>query len=284
MADLNVIKNVINLGAQKEFKILHITDTHICRAYQSEGEKLTELAKVRSENCFGKESEIEALFEKAIEYGKENCDLLALTGDIYDFISESAFDYLKENLKNTDYIYAAGNHDFCTAPGADKEDDEFKERQIKKVAPVFNRNLIFDARIVNGVNLITMDDSYYQFSEIQERLLKEEVNKGLPVIIFMHVPLYTPKNAEERMQEGECAYVVAPTEDLRRRYPKERADYQMATKQTMKVVEYIKNEHLIKAVFCGHTHENFEEEISEGKIQYITGGTFKGDIREIIIK
>ena len=282
--DIRIAKTTLHIGANKTTKFLHITDTHLCRVYESEGEKLVNLGKRRNERAFGDEEKIEKYFEEALEYAKKNDDLIVYTGDIYDFLSQSNFDYMDMALSQMDYVYAAGNHDFCTAPGAAKEDYDFKIKQIRIVAPHVKSNLLFDSRIINGINLITMDNSYYQFTSGQLDMLKAETSKGYPVILFVHNPFYNEQIADDKMSKDNCAYLVCPPEDLLERYPPERAEYQRAAEETNRMLDFILNCDGIKAVFAGHLHENYEGMIFGKKMQYVTGGTFNGDVREIIIE
>ena len=284
MEKLNVAKTKLTVGAEKPFKIMHITDAHICRAYESEGEKLTSLAQRRAERAFGGEENVERFFDEAVSYGRYNCDIIAYTGDIYDFLSQSNFDYMEKAFAEKDYIYAAGNHDFCTAPGADKEDTKFKMRQLKTVAPHIKNNLIFYSRVIKGVNLIAIDNSYYQFTEGQIAAFRAEAARGLPMLLFMHTPFYSKEQAEYIMRKGNCAYLAAPPEELLARYPKERADYQRATASTAHMFRTILAEPTVKAIFAGHTHENFDAVLEGGLPQYITGGTFRGEAREITVE
>lgn len=282
--NLNVTETILEIGASAPIKLLHITDAHTCLAYEDEGEKLTKLAYRRAENAFGGVGNPEIRFNAAVEYANETGDIVACTGDMYDFLSRANFDFLDRAFSRLDYIYAAGNHDFCTAPGADVEDGPFKARQMKLVSPHIKNDLIFYAKVINGINFICIDNSYYQFYGNQFDLLKKEVERGLPIVLFMHNPIYTKDLAEELMKNNDCAYVVCPPEELLARYPKVRADYQRATEETASVVEYIKNQPLIKAIFAGHLHRNFETKLDCKIMQYVTGGLFFGDVREITIK
>ena len=284
MEKLKIAKTKLTAGAVKRFKIMHITDAHICRAYESEGEKLTSLAQRRAERAFGGEENVERFFDEAVSYGRDNCDIIAYTGDIYDFLSQSNFDYMEKAFAEKDYIYAAGNHDFCTAPGADKEDTRFKMRQLKTVAPHIKNNLIFYSRVINGVNLIAIDNSYYQFTEGQIAAFRAEAARGMPMLLFMHTPFYSKEQADYIMRKGNCAYLAAPPEELLARYPKERADYQRATESTVRMFRTILAESNVKAIFAGHTHENFDAVLEGGLPQYITGGTFRGEAREITVE
>lgn len=281
---LIIEKNIIEAGAEKEFKILHITDTHLCFSYESEGEEKVNLAKRRLRNAFGGEGTPEKYLLEAIEYAKKNDDLIAYTGDIYDYLSQANLDYFKKVLAEMDYIYAAGNHDYCTYPGRDKEDYDFKMNQIKLIAPYVKYNLMFDSRVINGVNLVMVENSYYQFTHSQLELLKCEVAKGYPVILFFHNPIYTKELAEEKMKDHDCAYVCAPTEELISRYPKERGEYQRANEETKEFIDYISSEKKILCLITGHLHTNHITSLESGLVQYVTGGTFDGYVREFIIR
>lgn len=279
---IKIEKTNLNLGISKPFKILHITDTHICLSYDSDGEEKQRLKERRMKNAFGYDME-DYLYE-AINYAKENDDIIAYTGDIYDYLSQANLDCFKNVLSQMDYIYACGNHDFCTYPGRDKEDDEFKNMQYKLVGPYVKYNLMFDSRVINDVNLVMMDNSYYQFNSTQLSLLKKEVEKGYPILLFFHNPIYTYDLASDRMKKSDCAYVCDPPEDLILRYPKERGEYQRATDITKKMVEYIKSEKSIKCLITGHLHDNYITYLDSGLMQIVTAGTFTGDVREIIVK
>ncbi len=283
MEKIKISRTYLNIGAEKPTRLLHITDTHLCRVYESEGEKLVSLGIKRADRCFGGEENIENFFLQALEYGKKNDDLIVYTGDIYDFLSQANFDYIDKAFAQKDYLYAAGNHDFCTAPGADKEDFDFKMSQLKIVSPHIKDNLLFSSRLINGINLVAMDNSYYQFTQGQLELLKAEAAKGYPILLFIHNPFYSKEIAEDKMSKDNCAYVVCPPDELLNRYPKERAEYQKADENTNNVLEYILTEDKIKSIFAGHLHENYENLIFNKKMQYVTGGTFSGDVREIII-
>lgn len=51
-------------------------------------------------------------------------------------------------------------------------------------------DLVFASRIIDGVNIVTMD-TYYRLTDEQTARLKREVERGYPVLLAMHVPFYT---------------------------------------------------------------------------------------------
>ena len=281
--ELTITQTKLELGLPAPVRLMHVTDAHVCRAYADEGDRLVQLAGQRGD-VFGGETQVEALLEEAIRYGKERQLPFVFTGDLYDFISRGSLDYLQALLDPLDYLCTAGNHDFCTAPGADVEDHPFKLRQLPRIAPRFRSNLLFDHRIVGGVNLVALDNSYHQFFAGQLDLLKAEAARGLPMLLFLHVPLFEIGLADSVLGRGsDAAYVVAAPDEVRARYAPHRAEYQKATDDTLRCVEWIESSPAVRAVFAGHTHYNYESALPGGTMQYVTGGTYRGEAREILI-
>ena len=278
MYELNVIKTTINIGLDKPVKFLHITDTHIAL---DDPERISG----RAAYCFeGKEEgKTIELFKQALEYAKENNLPIVHTGDLIDFFSKTTFKVVDELFtKDIDYIYAAGNHDFCHWVGEAKEDYEYKWENIKVIAPHIKSNLYFDSRVIGGVNFVTMDDSYYMISDAQIEMLKAEAAKGYPILLCMHVPFYGPY-CQQKVENGIMELQVAIPEKFIATYPEERQLQVRPDDATKRAVEYIKNEPMIKALIVGHNHCNIEETLDTGLLQIATGGTFDGHIREITV-
>ena len=274
MNDLIILKSTINIGIEKPFKFLHITDTHL----SFDGERISNRWK-----CFAPEDnpgQIEEYFLQALDYAKENDLFIVHTGDLIDFLSEPNYQFIDEHFNDFDYIYAAGNHDFCHFVGEAKEDYAYKWEMIKRSAPHFKSNLYFDSRVINGVNFVTLDNSYYLMTDGQIELLKAEAAKGYPIILCMHTPFYEPNLPKGSTQ---VAYVIAAPEEILATYPEDRRLQQTPDEATLRAVEYIKSEPLIKALVTGHKHKNHEGALDNGVMQYITDGTFEGVVREFTI-
>ncbi len=274
MDDLKIINTTLEIGIEKPFKLLHITDTHI--TFDDDGNQH------QRQSCFNNDYENCCIhyFMQVLNYAKENSLTVLNTGDFLDFLSEGNFRFADKYLSQLDCIYAAGNHDFCHCVGKAKEDYEYKWEMISKSAPHLPNNLYFYSRVINGVNIVTLDNSYYLITEGQLELLKAEVARGLPIILGVHVPFYTPKLAALL---GTPAYVVAAPKELLATYSESRRAQQTPDAATLKAVEYIHSEPLIKAIVAGHTHCNFEDTLRSGKPQIVTHGTFAGFVREITI-
>lgn len=283
--ELQILKTELNLGLEKEVHLLHVTDSHISKAYNNEDPELVRIALERAKefDC-GVAGSAEDLYNQAYEYAKKNNLVMVHTGDLIDFITEANLDYLEHAFDGLDHLYAAGNHDFCHCLGKAKEDWMYKRETMKLTAPRLKDNMTFSSKVVGGVNLVALDNSYYNISDGQIEMLRAEVAKGLPILLFMHVPLYVPEYAKYVMGLVEFAYMVAAPREILEGYNDARFFQQAPNEQTLRAVDYILGEPSIKAIFVGHTHQNGEEALSNGVMQHITGASYKGHAREIIIK
>lgn len=269
----------INVGATERFSLLHISDTHLAYADERDGQRKVELANQRFPYFdFAAEH-----LEYAVNLAKTEKKTIVHTGDLIDFVSALNLEKARAFTDEVDVFMAAGNHEFSLYVGEAFEDAAYREQSLDRVQAVFKNNIRFATRKVNGVNLIAIDNSYYFFEDWQFDALKKEVERGLPILLFMHNPLYTEETYRASQMwhgEGKPAYLNGVPEEKMAYYTEERYRQQKADAITYEAVDYIKRCPLIKAVFAGHVHHDFEEVTSEGFKQIITG---IGTVREIVV-
>lgn len=276
---LNVIQTHLHIGLKAPVKLLHVTDTHIAFAdpqHPSDRQALFDGEQ---------EGQTASYFEQALDYAREHQLTILHTGDLIDFLSQRSFDYIDEKLANVDYIYAAGNHDYCHFVGEAKEDEFYKWEQMKLSAPHFRSNLWFDSRIIGGLNIVTLDDSYYHISQGQIEMLRAEAARGLPILLCMHNPLFTQAYADEKIRHSSITelFTVGTPREYLYRCNDHRFLQQVADETTLRAIDYIQNEPAIKAIVAGHIHQNFESTLDNGIPQICTHGTFAGYVRELTI-
>ena len=274
--EFTVVKNTIEIGLKNPVKFLHMTDTHITRDDPTGW----------SEGAFDMyPGSCELFWAQAVEYAKKTGLPVLHTGDLIDFFSPANFKYLDEEWNEIDYIYAAGNHDFCHFLGKAVEDYEYKWEMMKEAQRHFKNNLYFYSRMIGEVNFVTLDNSYYRITEGQIEALKAEVAKGHPIILGMHVPFYTESIHEyAKSINAKALHVIAVPQEIIDTYEDSGVrSRQTPDEATLKAVEYIKNEPLIKALITGHKHANFVDMLSPTLIQYVTTGTHYGEIREFTL-
>ena len=277
--ELKVLKTELNVGAEKPFRILHMPDTHLTVVDPG--------VDSGRQGCFDCDFENSAqdYCLQAIDYAKRNNITILNTGDLLDYLSEGNFDFVKKHFANVDYMYAAGNHDFCHKVGEAIEDYPYKWEMIKRSAPCFNCNLYFYSRVKNGVNFVTLDDSYYLISDGQIELLKAEAARGYPIVLCMHVPIYEKELAQIEIEHNKtCAYLTGAPTELLATYPEHRRLQQTPDKATLRALDYIYAEPAIKAVIAGHLHRNHECLLENGIPQIVTHGSYSGFVREITFK
>ncbi|MCQ2397059.1 MAG: metallophosphoesterase [Lentisphaeria bacterium] len=283
---MKLLKTVIEIGLEKTLRFLHVTDTHLIFADERDDERKNALAFQR-EHDFGIPSvEVLRRLDEQLDFVRKNCDLMLYTGDLIDFVSCRNLEIANEKLNSVDYLMAVGNHEFSQYVGEAFEDEEYKRQSYGRVQEIVKNDITFDSRIVGGVNLVALDNSYYFFNGRQLELLKSEVAKGLPIILLMHTPLYAPGIYEDLVVKGgeATADLCDCPLELLKSYSEYRFRQQAPTPETSEFVRYLKTQPLIKAVLAGHEHCNHEDVLWNNVTQYVTDGGYNGVARYIEVR
>ena len=276
---MKLSKNTITVGLEKPVRVLHVTDSHIALADERDDERKHALAK-----RLGDPKRDDYLREH-LAYAEENCDLLVHTGDLIDFTSQANFDFARTILSREKVFFAAGNHEFSRYVGEAYEDRAYKMNSFREMMPGLGAPLFFNARVLGGINFVSIDDSYHQFEDWQITRLKKEIAKGLPIILCLHAPLFEQSLYDHHVSRsgpGSSCYLVGCDED---RLPDDewRAIEIRPRGVTAEAVRFIKSQPLIKAVLAGHVHFSFVSELAPGMTQFVTGSGYEGCAREITI-
>ncbi len=277
---MKIARSTIKIGLPAPLRLLHLSDTHIAFADERDNERKQQLAK----NRFQYFSDAPGNFDRALEHAK-NFDLIVHTGDLIDFVSYANLDYVTEKLRDVDYFFATGNHEFSRYVGEAVEDEEYKQKHFKAVQDAFPNSLRFASRIFRGVNFVAVDNGYYLFLDSALDRLREEAAKGFPIVLMMHNPIHTDELYHEMMvnRRNQCAYLVGTPEALLAPYPAERAVQQKPDDPTLRFIEEVKSCPQVKAVLTGHLHFNYETALTPTLTQYIAGGGYLNEAREIEI-
>lgn len=279
---MQLLKNTLEIGLEKPVKILHVTDSHIAFADEYDDEWKHELAK-----RFESPERVEYLKEQ-IAYSKENCDILVHTGDLMDFVSHANTIKAREILADEHIFFIAGNHEYSQYVGEAWEDKAYRMNSYMEIERYggFGVPMLWNTRIVGGVNIVGIDNAYQLFEDWQIHHLKKEVEKGLPIILAFHDPLFEQSLYDyhyERVPNDTCTYLTGLDEDHLARYSEFRAYQHRPDEPTLRMIEYIKSEPLIKAILTGHVHFNYLSNITPGLPQFVTGSGYEGRAREITI-
>ena len=182
------------------------------------------------------------------------------------------FEKAEDFCKSVDIFMSAGNHEFSHYVGEAKEDAEYRNISLSRVQRIFNNDIRCSSRIIGGVNFVAIDNSYYLFEKEQIDFLKKETEKEYPVILCVHVPLYTRVLYDlEVEQKGDPAYLMSVPEELMQSYTPHRYEQQKQDEITAEAFDFIVNCKNIKGILAGHLHKDFEGMINNDTPQLITG-------------
>lgn len=279
---LSIAFGEVEIGLERPFSVLHISDTHLTAADADEGVKKQALCRQRT-LCFGGRQE-EALRD-SIAWAKEHCDCLVHTGDLIDWQSRA-------NLARVRKYFGAGmagclgNHEFSPdmwlSEPKETPTEGFKDRSRRLLAAAYPFDVSLQSTVVNGVNFVTMDDVYGTVTPHQVERFALEVKKGLPIVLCLHVPLYT-----ERILRANAHFWNGERPKFRREDVAggwRAADYERQRKDatTQAFLAALKAEPLLKAVLAGHLHVTVEDRFSPTAMQYVVGGNFMFHGRELL--
>ena len=279
---MNIRQIKIQIGLKNPVKLLHISDTHLSFADRRDDSRKCALAE-RRRVTFGDENDrCRRFLQGAIQYAQDTGALLVHTGDLIDFVSYQNLDISKEILGSSDYFFISGNHEFSKYVGEAVEDEAYKMDSLPLVQSFFRDDLRFCSRVVGGVNLVGIDNVYYHMNADQFERLKAEVARGLPIILAMHTPLYTPELFYEQINVlgASNAGLMGCPEELIRNYPPERYTQQAASPLDFEIIDYIMAQPLVKAVLAGHLHFYHQSALDNGVVQYVVGGGYEGEAIE----
>ncbi|MBP3348429.1 MAG: metallophosphoesterase [Clostridia bacterium] len=264
---MNVIHTKLNIGATKPFKIVHVSDTHFTYADDRDDERKIAMAG-RRRKVF---PDSEKVLAEAVRVSKELSCPIIHTGDLSDFVSVANLEAVRKFLAENDCFFVAGNHEFARYIAEADENAEYRNLSLATVQAAFTNDIRMASRVINGVNFVALDDGYYLIEPEQMEFLKNEVEKGLPIVLMMHVPLFEQNFFDDIMPNRSSAHMLAVPKELMANYDRGTYYDQLADDLTYEAWEYITSQPNIKAILTGHLHFNYECMIKDRLPQILTG-------------
>lgn len=175
-----------------------------------------------------------------------------------------------------DCFLCAGNHEYTNYSGQHPESPEEQEEARREVPKIFPNRLDFASRVIGGVNFVAIDNSSGFFPEESFAFFDAEAARGLPMILLIHIPIYTEgvfamlRDEEKADSFSLCAIPENLSSSVGRCAPTNAA--------TVEFVRRLKSEPLLKAVLTGHihAHRNHMDELAENLPQIVAGGGYYG--------
>ncbi|MBP3765142.1 MAG: metallophosphoesterase [Bacteroidaceae bacterium] len=269
----------VNIGLEKPFSILHISDTHLTAVYPHEDEKKQQLHKIRTTTFGGRQEEA---LRDSLDWARQHVDYVVHTGDLIDWQSEANFDLVKKYF-GEGVVGCLGNHEFSQhmwlSEPKETGTEQYKDLTRKKLQEVFPYDIELQSQVVGGVNFVTLDDVYGYVTERQVELFRKEVKKGLPIVLCMHVPFHTENiwRADIRFWHDEKSRFRNVAPDPSGEYKRQQDD-----PVTSAFIAYLKTEPLLKAILAGHLHITIQDQFSPTATEYVVGGNFLFHGEEIL--
>ena len=175
MADsVHIVRTRLTVGLPAPVRVIHISDPHLTIVSERDNERKHRLCEARK-GAFPLQS---AVLQTAKEISFREHIPIICTGDLIDFVSDGNLAAAKRFMRETDTLFAAGNHEFSQYVGEAKEDAAYREQSLPEVEAAFGGDVRFVSRLIGGVNFVGIDDGYYQFDAWQSERLREEIAKG----------------------------------------------------------------------------------------------------------
>ena len=278
----------IATGIAKPFSALHLSDSHLTFADTRDDERKWKLAAGRQRIFL----RAEHYLNEAITFANRHEMPILHTGDLIDFVSEANLDMVAAHFQQADWFVAAGNHEYSQYVGEALEDAAYRAASFDKVQAAYPNDLTCASRVINGLNLVSLDNGYYQVTEQQHQFVMEQVKKGLPIVLMVHVPFYTPQQCALGLKQtnGLCAYLAGVPLEITSKYDpnfkgteqwRNRGVQQRATKSTLDFVAWLKEQPLLKGILAGHCHYYFQEQFSPTCVQYTVAAGYTGQAQVV---
>ncbi len=272
---VSVIERTLKIKGLKEKKdILAIADMHLTLYDDREDDYGKQLAEERSRmfpNGY-------VCSETVKEYIKETSpDYVVACGDMIDFPSGANLEYFIDFLNNhcPPYMYVLGNHDWNYPRNYN---NIYNWRgNVPKFAPILkNGDPCFQVLDIGGAMIVGIDTNTDRvFPDTVDRL-RELGKLGIPMILVMHVGLWTPGTVDliYNAQNEHLLLAVGCPEYERERVG--RCPSCLHTETSDELLAMINDpEFPVVAMLYGHNHfdtmgQNYlaEDHFMEGRVQY----------------
>lgn len=269
-------------GLEHPFKVMFLADTHFT-VEDRRGFEYYDYTKrmggdaVKPEN-YGKSNGRELKLMESLHRAKsDSAELVVLGGDIINFPSLASVERLEEILEESgvDWRFVAGNHDWHYEGEPGTDDDARSKWEGTNLNRLYQgSHPLYTSVVLHGINFVLIDNSTFEISDEQLKFFKAELEKGLPVVLCVHIPLYLPGHdidygcGSPYWNKASDIYY-----EIERRLPWPEEGHSATTYEFRNLVF---NHPQVIGVFAGHTHQ-LAIDFYNNKLQYVVGANYNGD-------
>lgn len=270
MERINVINKEIRIpGLKRTYRILQVTDVHIALWDERDdnavisyggfkGRKLiSEFGVIRADRFSKGGVSTKDMFAKLCDqlnyWGTECADAVVFTGDIIDFYTHAAFEFMTENLNKLPmpYLFVLGNHDAIFS-------NYGSEFTLDRFAKLCGGSYKIQKMMLGELTLVGAYNADYFYDDETLGLIASAIKGEENVLLFQHVPINSTAVEENTAAEGLHNLAIG-SESNQHKDNKDR------------IMEIIAADHSpVRAVICGDTHNAHSASLTQGIVQHIS--------------
>jgi len=249
-------------GLPAPVTIYHITDSHLCLWDDRDHPALQEFARTRDQMFSnGHPGMLEECFREMLRIAQDG-DAIILTGDIIDFPGAANVDTFADCLKENHLplLYTYGNHD--PSPHMfSAEDEPARLANLARLKEFLPTDPVYDHLDIGGIRFVGLDNGDRQLSPQQLEKLTEDLSCDMPVVLCMHIPMFTQSLYEPTWNFWRSAGLFGRTEGVAPEF--------LPNETTRAGLELLKNSPNFAAVLAGDIHFSHDDDLAPGLRQYV---------------
>lgn len=273
MEALNAIQKEITIpGLKNTYRILHVTDVHIVLWDKHDeetlivdngphgGKRLVADFGVKREKVFTAADGVTTnarfaeLCDRLREGGTAMADAVVFTGDILDFYTDAAFDFMVENLNKLPmpYLFVPGNHDYIFSNRT--------EEIVARFAKLCGGSFHIQKLKLGELTLVGAHNGEYFYEDETFSRIAEAIRGEEHVLLCQHVPINSSSLEEYSTQSGKkCNYAIGGAD-----CPDKGDSYE-------RIMALIRAEDSpVRALLCGDAHYNYGGPLTDTVMQYVS--------------
>ena len=270
METINVINKEITVnGLKNTYRILHVTDAHITLWDERDedtvisvgyhaGKKLASEFGARRARHFTvhgvSTNDIFTSLCDLLSASPSFADVVVFTGDILDFYTDAAFEFMVENLGKLPmpYMFVPGNHDHIFSRHG--EDDA-----IERIAKLCGGRYKIQKLRLGELTLVGSFNGYYHYDSETLDLIADAIKGESHVLMFQHVPINTP-SIEKFTNENGLHNIVIGAKDC----PNKGDSKELI----LRLID--RDDSPVHALICGDSHYNYSGQLTDSISQHVS--------------
>lgn len=279
---VNIIEETIDVPEIENERVIYlVADSHISMCDDRDADvmdKALQRAASFAADGIQAQDRFDAIINKVNESKNE---MVIFGGDIIDSAMYASIEHVKSQLGTlqSPYLLLMGNHDF--EYGTEYFSPIAYEEYLPRLKDMRD-DAPYQVREYEDIIYFTADDDNSQIDQEILDAFKEEMKKGKPIILSLHVPI-EPVTGDMRLVE-KCKEVWGPSADDKSRvtmgvngcYP---------SPVTQEFIDLVTAEDSpVVLVLAGHIHFYHKDMLNDKIVQIVTGAAFEGNAVKITLK